>query len=227
MSKGSGLFSGYAAKRPHVLAGHGEGVEIADVANSISASFAGMKAVIIEEWLAPHAASATALMAATATVNGPVTYTSRSGALVNPAAFANAARNLTITGGGTTGQCPTSAAVVGFDAGGNPQTETIALTAGSGTGVKGWSKITSIAFTGGTGTAGTESVGYGVVIGLSYAPKLRAGQTSPILPQKEIVDGAVLGPATGSIDTVNHTYTPAAAPNGTHNYSIDYEAVAS
>jgi hypothetical protein len=227
MSKGSGLFSGYAARRPHVLAGHGEGTEITNLAADVTASFAGLKAIIVEEYLAPHAAVTNAFLAATASVNGTQTITSASGLVPAPAALTAAGRNVTLTGGGTTGQCPTSAAVTGFDAGGNAQTETIALTAGSGTGVKGWSKVTKVVLTGGTGTAGTTAIGYGVVIGLSYAPKLRAGQTSPILPQKEIVDGAVLSPATGSIDTVNHTYTPAAAPNGTHNYCIDYEAVGS
>ena len=171
-------------------------------------------------------------MHATATVNGTVTYNYSAGAavgtgyLVNPAALAVAARDVTITGGGTTGQCPTSAVVTGLDAGGNPQTETITLTSGSGTGVKGWSAFTSIKFLGGTGTAGTEAVGFGVVIGLKFPPKIRVGQTAtgfaPVFPELE--DGAVAG-SPGSIDATHHTYTPAAAPNGTHKYALYYEVL--
>lgn len=225
--KGSGLFSGYAALKPHLLNGPGgHAAEILELAQATLNSLTGLKALVVEEWDAPPAASATAVLASTPTVSGSVTYTSAASQLSNTA-FTLAARNLVITGGGTTSNCPTSAVVHGFDAGNNAQTETIALTSGSGTGVKGWSKLTSIQFTGGTGTAGTIEVGTGVKIGLSYAPVLRAGQTSPLLPQREIIDGVVSSPSTSSIDTVNHTYTPSSAPNGTHKFSIDYEVVAS
>lgn len=187
--------------------------------------------IAVEEWDAPATAVTNAVMHATATVNGTVTYSYQAnsvvgaGYLVNPAALAVAARNVTIAGGGTTGQCPTSAVVTGLDAAGTLQTETITLTAGSGTGVKGWSAFTSIKFLGGTGTAGTEAVGFGIVIGLKFPPKTRVGQTAtgfaPVFPELE--DGA---PAVaGSIDATHHTYTPTDAPNATHKYALYYEVL--
>jgi hypothetical protein len=223
--QGSGIFSKYMTLKHHLLVGPGGlAAEVQELATSLEASLAGLKAIFIEEWDAPPAASAAAVLASTASTNGTVTYTAVAGTVLNTA-FTLAARNLVVTGGGTTSNCPTSAVIVGYDAGGNQQTETVALTSGSGTGVKGWSKVVSIEFLGGTGTAGTVEVGTGVKIGLSYGPKLRAGQTSPLLPEREIVDGAALSPSTGSIDTVNRTYTPAAAPNGTHKYAIQYEGI--
>jgi hypothetical protein len=188
---------------------------------------------VSEEWDAPVAASTNGIMHATATVNGPVTYVPTTGAAVttgalfNPAGMAVGAapRNVTIAGGGTTGQCPTSAVLTGFDGGGNAQTETIALTAGAGTGVKGWSSLTSVKFLGGTGTAGTEAIGWGVSIGLKYLPALRAGTTSPYAPFfPEIEDGAVAG-TPGSLSNPGKLYTPHDAPNGTHSYAVYYEAV--
>lgn len=236
--KGSGLFSGYAALKPHLLQGPGGlAAEIEKVASALAMSLAGMAFIAIEEWDAPVAANATAIMPSTATVDGTVTYTqgvppvasATAGFIFNPTSLATAARNVTITGGGTTGQCPTSAVVTGVDAGGNSQTETITLTAGSGTGVKGWSKVTSFRFLGGTGTAGTEEIGFGIVIGLSYAPKARTGQTvtgfTPVFPELE--DGAVITSNLGTIDATNHAFTPHDAPNGTHTYALYYEAIGS
>lgn len=228
--KGSGLFSGYAAKKPHLITGPGGlAAEIAELGSAAEGALAGLAFLAVEEWDAPPAASATALLAATASVNGTQTFT---GSQLTQTAFAIAARNLVFTGGGTTGQCPTSAAISGFDAGGVAQTETVALTAGSGTGVKGWSKITKIVLTGGTGTAGTTEIGTGVVIGLSYVPQRRAGYAATYAPYfPEIVDGAVVAAATtspyagtGTLNATNKTYTPATAPNGTHKYCVYYDA---
>jgi hypothetical protein len=187
--------------------------------------------LVVEEWDAPATAVTTAFMAATASVNGTVEYfLGGSPGIATPAALSVAARNVTFTvGGGTASQAPTSASVVGLDAAGNPQQETVALTASAGTyaGVKGWSQIQSVTFTGGTGTGATVAIGFGVVIGLKFQPILRAGQTSPIVPVfPELVDGAVAGSA-GHLSSANNTYTPNAAPNGTHKYAVYYEAVAS
>jgi hypothetical protein len=187
--------------------------------------------MVCAEFDSPAAAAAADVMSPTATVSGSVTYTVQKGTtpgvgfLVNPATFAQGARNLVFTGGGTTAQCPTSAVITGFDGGGNAQTETVTLVAGSGTGAKAWSALTSVQFLGGTGTAGTEEIGIGVVLGLAIPPILRTGMTSPYLAYfPEIVDGAVVGPpATGHLDATHNTYTPAAAPNGTHKYAVYYE----
>jgi len=188
---------------------------------------------VASEFDTPPTAAPAGIMPATATVPVTVTYVPTTGAstvagyLFNPPSMAVGAspRNVTITGGGTTAQCPTSAILIGFDAGGNPQTETITLTAGSGTGHYGWSSLSSVQFLGATGTAGTEEIGFGVVLGLPYAPILRAGMTSPYLPIfPEIVSGAVLSPSTGELNNTYHTYTPASAPNGVHSYAVYYEA---
>jgi hypothetical protein len=217
---GSGLFSNQSPIHKHLAQGsHGITGELGEIWRAVQALFGPMAAIAVEEFDAPPAASATAVMAAQATVSGPQTFTAPT---IVETAFALAPRNLVITGGGTTAQCPTSALVTGLDGNGRAQTETIALTAGSGTGVKGWSSVTSVAFTGGTGTAGTEEIGTGVVIGLKEYPKARTGATTAQPPISELEDGAAVGTA-GTVDTVNHTYTPHDAPNGTHKYAVYYE----
>lgn len=218
---GSGLFSNQSPIHQHLAAGsHGTSGELGEIWRAVQALFGPMAAIAVEEFSAPPTASTTALKVATATVNGPVTYTSAAGQLSN-AAFALAPRNVVFTGGGTTAQCPTSALITGLNAAGKAQTETVALTAGSGTGVKAWSSVTSIAFTGGTGVAGTEAIGTGVTIGLKLDVKARAGATTSQPPISENVDHAT--PTAGVLDPTNDTYTPNAAPNAAHNYVVYYE----
>jgi len=222
---GSGLFSDESPIHKHLAAGsHGTSGELGEIWRSLAALLAPMCSLAVEEFSLPSAAVSNSVLASVATSTGNVTYTSANG-LLNPAALALGALNLVVTSN-SNADCPTSAAVVGLDAAGNAQTETITLTSGAGTGVKAWSVITSIEFIGGTGTAGTTIVGTGVVLGLKQAPKARLGQTTAAVPFKEWLDtsGTISSPTAGTIDCTNHTYTPHTAPNGTTlSYAVFYE----
>ena len=222
---GSGLFSNQSPIHPHLAEGsHGFEGEFGEIWRCFAALFSPMATLAVEEFTLPSAAVANSVLPSVATTNGTVTYTSANG-LLNPAALALGALNLVITSNSNSA-CPTSAVVVGEDAAGNAQTETIALTTGAGTGVKAWSVITSIEFLGGTGTAGTTIVGTGVRLGLKEAPKARLGQTTAAVPFKEWLDtsGTITTPTAGTIDCSNHTYTPNSAPDGaTLSYAVFYE----
>ena len=65
----------------------------------------------------------------------------------------------------------------------------------------------------------------GSTLTLSFTPMAHAGAT---LALHEVMDGALISPPTGTLTQpgggVNPwVYTPAAAPNGTHNYAVWYE----
>ena len=215
---GSGLFNNQGPIHKHLAqGGHGQKGEFGELWRAIQGLLGPMVAIAVEEFFAPIAAVSNGVLHSVATTNGPVTYTAANGVL-NP--FATGARNLVITSNADA-TCPTSCAVTGLNASGQAQTETIALTSGAGTGVKAWSSITSLVFTGGTGTAGTTIVGTGVVLGLKLDALIRTGSTTSLPPFREYVDHAT--PTAGVIDTTNNTYIPNSAPNAGHNYAVYYE----
>jgi hypothetical protein len=214
---GSGLWSSQRATHPHLIDGPG-GIakEVLDVRKDISAVLAPMLGVAIEEFDGPPAASATAILAVTASQTTPAVYSY--GALLSPAL--SPTRNVEIVVAGTTPtQMPASVTITGYDAQGNALTETVTGTNGGAATyltLSCFGKVTSISMPGGSGTGATFSVGTGAVIGLSYLPKLRAGQSVPLV-RTEIVDGAAVAPPTGVITSPTAhppfgSYTPATAP---------------
>lgn len=221
---GSGLFSRSAPAVPHLLA-HGAGGitgEVADLRKDLLVELAPLAALCVEEWTNPATAAPAALLAATATTVAPQTILGTSLIATGGAVeLAARPRNLTLTtGGATPANAPASVVVTGFDAGGLPQTETIApaTTAASVAGVKAWSKITKIVYAAAGGAAATISIGFGVLIGLSKKLKGRAGLT---IANREISAGVVV--TTGVFNAANKTYAPAAAPNASTSYAIYYE----
>jgi hypothetical protein len=217
----------------HVKAGIGQSFvarAIAAQAALDSASVAAASPFKVDELAAPAATSTTALLTATATANGAQTYLAAALVAGGLTALATYPRNVTFTGGGTTASCPTSAAITGTDIDGNALTENVSLTAGSGTGVKAFKTITQIVFTGGTATNGTEAIGIGSKFGFTQTIKVRANLPHVL---DEIYDssgssGAFVDPSTATIVNAttsppHGTWTPANAPNGTHNYAITYE----
>lgn len=217
----------------HVKAGIGPSFvarAIASQAALDSASVAAASPFKVDELTAPAATSTTALLTATATAASTQTYLAAALVAGGLTALATYPRNVTFTGGGTTGNCPTSAAITGTDVDGNALTETVALTAGSGTGVKAFKTITQIVLTGGSGTSGTEAIGIGSAFGFTQTIKVRAHIPHVL---DEIYDssgssGAFVDPSTATIANAttsppHGTWTPANAPNGTHNYAITYE----
>ena len=174
---------------------------------------------------APAATSTTALLAATATVNGTQTLSSFVAGGV--AALLAHARNVTFTGGGTTASCPTSAALTGTDTDGNALTETVALTSGSGTGVKCFKTLASAVLTGGTATNGTTAIGVGSKLGLSKTIRSRSDRLAVV---QEVADASGTGSvvtngvfASATTSPPHGSYTPNAAPDGTYQYTVTYE----
>ena len=210
MSNGSGLFSNQAATLQHLLLAGGLSREIADVRNDVSVTLAPLVGVAIEEYDYPSVALPSAIMLPVATVLTAHTY---QGPALNGAIGSGAIsppRNITGTKGGTVAHAPATMKVVGQDAMGNTLVETITLgTPGS----KCFARVSYVTTPAATGTDATIEIGTGLIIGLSNMPKLRAGQTTPLI-RREIVDGSVVTNGTLSTTTTNPpfgAYTPNAS----------------
>lgn len=184
----------------------------------------------VDEWTNPIAASATALLAATATSASPVTVLAASLLSGGLAALLAFPRNLTFTTGASNPtHVPATATITGTDINGNVLTEVVTLdtSAGTASGVKAFKTVVSIAYTAGGGTDATVSIGIGQVFGLSHPVKFRAGTLKPI---QEISAGTVVTTGTfanASSSPPNGSYSPAGAPNGSTSYAAYYESLAS
>lgn len=220
---GSGLWGTQAPTRPHLIVGPGGlAEEVLDVRKDLAATLAPLLGVAIEEFDGPPPAVPAAILPVTASQAAPVTYSYA--ALTGSVGSAKMypPRNIeVVVAGGTATQMAASVTVTGFDAQGNALSETIAGTnAGAGTYVTAscFAQVESVSLPAGTGTAATFSVGTGAVIGLSFLPKLRCGQSVGLV-RSEIVDGALIGPpSTGVLTTPQAhppygSYTPATAPS--------------
>lgn len=226
-SFGSGLFQTAFPANPHLVRGNGLSKEVRDVREDVRVAMLGLASIQVEEFTDLPAASANAIKLAIATVAAITTY---SGAQLDGAiggATLPAPRNVTITTAGVTpADAPANAVINGLDVDGNALSETItvAQTATIATGVKAFSKITSIVLPAADGTAATLAFGFGSKIGLRKKIKARAGLTAAI---KEIAGGAVVTngvfvlPATAP---PYGTYAPNTVPDGTTDYAIYYEA---
>lgn len=219
MSTGSGLFSKAHALKAHLLQGSGGlSAEVADVRHDVLATLSPMAGIYVEEYTNPVTGGVADLLVATATTVAIQTVTS----FLAPgiAKLAALPRNVTFTTAGVTpAHAPASVVVTGTYRG-LPQTETVTLaqTAAIALGVKPFSTITSVVYAAGDGTAATVSIGVGDSIGIASVPKARTGIVVII---KEWAIGAVV--TTGALSAAG-LYTPAAAPNGTNDYAIMYEA---
>lgn len=181
-----------------------------------------------DELTNPPAAAPAGLLAATATTNGPQTILAAALIAGGLTELATRPRNITFTTGGVTpGHAPNQVVITGTDIDGNPLTETKALSqiAGIDVGVKAFAGPASFAFTGGTNTDATVSIGFGTKFGLSRSIKSRAGLLAVI---REVAVGAVVttGTFVDSVTSPPHgTYSPATAPDGTKSYAATYEYI--
>lgn len=199
------------------------GLEGAAIAKGIAASAAlsGTGNIPTDEWTNPAAVSTTALKAATATQAAPLTISSFVAGGV--AALLAYPRNVTFTGGSTTADCPSTVDLVGTDVNDAALLETVALTSGSGTGVKAFKTLTSVAYGAGGGTGGTVAIGIGGKLGLTHPAKTRVGVVNVI---REYAVNAVVTSGTYVIAATsppNGTYAPSSAPDGTRDYTLTYE----
>jgi hypothetical protein len=202
------------------------GPEGAAIAKGIAdaAALATSGTFICDEWTDASAVSTTALKAATTFTTDPQTIlaaalTSSGGT----AALAAYPRNVTFTGGGTTGHCPTQVVITGTDINDDSLSETLALSSGSGTGVKAFKTIVSFVFTGATSNDGTVACGIGKKFGLSRPIKQRIGLPHVI---QELAINAVVTTGTyvaAATSPPNGTYAPSANPDGSNDYALTYE----
>jgi hypothetical protein len=172
------------------------------------------------------AVSTTILKAATLITTDPQTILAASLLAGGVAAFAACPRNFTVTGGGTTAHCPTQVVATGLDIDGNALTETLALSSGSGTGVKAFKSFVSFVFTGAVTGDGSCAIGIGNKIGFTKSVKIRAGIPNIL---SEILDGGstpVTTTATvaSAVTSPPHgTWAPADALDGSDAIAITYE----
>ncbi len=192
----------------------------ADAADAVS----GSGNTPTDEWTNPSAVLTTALKAATTFTTDPQTILAAAlTASGGTTALAEFPRNVTFTGGGTTGHCPTSVAITGTDVNDDVLLETLALSSGSGVGVKAFKTIVSFVFTGATSNDGTVACGIGGKLGLTQPAKTRVGVVNVI---REYAINAVATSGTYVIAATsppNGTYAPSSAPDGTRDYALTYE----
>lgn len=177
----------------------------------------------IDEWTDPAAVSTTALKAATLITTDPQTILAAALVAGGKTALATYPRNVTFTGGGTTAHCPTSVVITGTDYSDAALSETVALTAGSGVGVKAFKTTASYVFTGATTGDGSVAIGIGGKLGLTRKIKQRIALPHVI---QELAVNAVVDTGTyvsAATSPPYGTYAPADAPDGTRDYALSYE----
>jgi hypothetical protein len=174
----------------------------------------------------PAAASATALLAATATTVAVQTYLTAALSAGGKAALAAYPRNVTFTtAGSTASDAPATAVITGTDIDGAALTETvtIAQTATIANGVKCFKTITSIVYAAGDGTGATVSIGIGAVFGLSKKPAVRGGAVHVINETSagsRVTNGTFVVPATSP---PYGSYAPNSAPDASKDYVLTFE----
>lgn len=221
---GSGLLSNAGPIKPHLIQGpHGQAAEINDIRTDLTAQIGALLTNTVEELTAPAAASTNALLAAFATPLVGVLLVQQEKDLLTAgkAALRLSPRRLVYTtAGGTAANAPASVVIEGLDNFGKPVKETLALaqTATTATSVNVYSKINRLTYAVGEGASATLALGWSVALYVTKKPKARTG----LVLIRELMDGAEIAPATGTLTTAG-LYTPAAAPNATHNYAIYFE----
>lgn len=222
---GSKIFSTKGPAKAHLTVGSG-GIpgEVADLRQDIVDEFDPLLALTVEELTAPAAASANALLAATATAAAGVVVVLQEKDLLIAGrnALKLSPRKLVFTTAGVTpANAPATVTIEGLNNFGKAVKETLALaqTATTATSVNVYSKINRLTYAASDGAAATIAIGWSVALYVTRKPKARAGL---VLVYKEIMDAAEIAPVTGTLDTAG-LYTPAAAPNATHNYALVFE----
>ena len=222
---GSGMFTTKGARKDHLMRGTGGvAAEVLDLREDLTEEFSPLLALTVEELTNPAAASANALLAATATgaAGVVVVLQEKDLLLAGRDALKLSPRQLVFTtAGATPANAPASVLIEGLNNFGKPVKETLALaqTATTATSVNAYSKITRLTFAASDGAVATIAIGWSVVLYVTRKPKTREGL---VLVYKEVMDGAEIDPVTGTLDAAG-VYTPAAAPNGARNYAVVFE----
>lgn len=237
MSLGSKLFQKPTAFKPHLVKNRPDGVagEVAKLRADILAELNPLAAIGIEEWTNPPAAANNLIKTGIATSTTAQRYSGAAlDGAVGGAAFV-APRRVCVLQAAGAHYTAANVTIKGFDAQGKALTDTLLLLA-TGTGnivatTKFFARVVEILVPAQADLLGTLTFGIGLAtggaddgdIGLARAPKVRTGS---LLILQELVDGSVVTTGTltaASTDGPYGSYTPAAAPNGAHDYCIKYE----
>lgn len=219
MSNPGSTFSGMVAAKPHLVDGkHGVPGEVDDLRQDLKKVVGPMAPLTMDEFTNPIAADTNAIKTSVAS---NVLAQSYSGTALNGVVGAGTMsppRNFTVTTDDSATTWQDHVHVTGLDELGNTITEQIALANNTTiSSTKPFAKITQIDVDPQADGAGLLEFGFGVSIGVRRLPVARAGA---VLIFREIVDGVVV--TTGTL-TAAKLYTPAAAPNGAHDYALYYE----
>lgn len=224
---GSGIFGTARGLRDN-LPTHGETGELVDLRNDVKKAFAPLANITVVEYENPPAAAVASVYAATATQLAARTVVA-AGLVGGAEVVFPFARPLSVTtAGATPASAPASVTVTGKDIDGKELTETITVpqTAATGNGAKCFKSVSKLVFTTSEGTDATVSVGHAAPLGLPIKPKARAGARLTVLEISagtRLTTGTLSDPATNA---PHGMYTPAAAANGTNDYCVMYEGVA-
>lgn len=232
MSAGSGLLTKYTSYKPHLAKNRSDGIggEVAKLRADLAAQLAPVAAIAVEEWTNAPAAGVALLKTNIATSVAAVVYQGAAdlNGTVGGAVFV-APRTVSVTQVTAGNHYVGSVTFFGLDAMGKAISEAVALTVNPGgantttSTTKFFAQVTRISVPAQLDAGAFLSFGVsGVAIGLARKIKTRAG-ANPFL-MFEYVDGAVV--ATGAVSATAlpyGSYTPAAAPNGAHDYAIYYE----
>lgn len=236
MAAGSGLLTKSAAYKDHIVKNRSDGLggEVAKVRADLKSAFAAAAAVAVEEWTnAVAAATNTIKLSVLTSVTAQVYKGAALDGATGAAAFV-AARRVSVTQVDAGDHYLGSVTIKGLDSQGLGITDTIALAIAPGGAntttatTKYFAKVTEIDVPVQKDATAHFLFGeFGATIGLARPIKARTGL---VFFQKEVVDGAVVTTGT-AIDLATAppygAYTPAAAPNGAHDYAVWYEYDAS
>jgi len=239
---GSGLFQALTAGLSHIagsaarISQGGVKGELALLRRQVEKIFGYAPFLVVQEYTNAAAAVTNAiLLAKTPSDTTALVYTV-SGSGVTGAldgSVAGAAmpfgRNATVTTTGADAQFsfPFDVTVVGVR-NNSAVTEVITVTSGASPGIvvgaKIFDKITRVTIAAGAGAAsstGTVAVGFGSLLGLPAEAPL-ATRAGLVAVHREVSGGSVV--TTGTFNTTNNSYLPAAAPDGSTDYCVTYEA---
>lgn len=220
----SKLFGSKVAVAPHLLPSHGLPGEIVDLRKDVEAAFLALQSngglFRTDEFTNPETATTNWYLSAKA---GAVTAQVITSGFAHTAIATGIPRSVTVSRTSSAGAYTTSVITVKGTCRGVPVTLT--FTPGDANGGDtiasnenlGMDTITEVDIPLQVSTAGAFNVGFGAAIALKETPVSRAGLVAVI---REVSSGAVV--TTGTF--AGPLYTPAAAPNGTRDYAVTYEA---
>lgn len=215
-------------RKPHLVVGPGgQAAEIYDLRQDVDAAFGLLESggfIRTDEFTNPVVADDDYFKAAFNGSTSAVTLRSSAGDFLFSSAPGGLAREIVITRSNTPNAFSTSTIKVIGSCYGERVTLNFVQPNDDGNDVltsterRGLQTIEEVQIPANLLATGTFKIGFAAALGLFGAPKTRAGL---LALHREVMDGALIDPPTATID--GRLYTPAAAPNGAHDYALSYE----